>query len=43
MKQKRQFIYCFFNDIEFGMAGFSPTEPTILRIPTDLAEVLKLF
>jgi len=36
-------IIAIFNDIEFGMAGFSPTEATILKIPTDLDAVLRLF
>lgn len=36
-------IIALFNDIDYPLAGFSPTEPTILKIPTDLEAVLKLF
>src|SRR4051812_42427752 len=36
-------IIALFNGIDYPLAGFSATEPTILKIPTDLDAVLKLF
>lgn len=36
-------IIAEFNGIEYPLAGFSPDEPTILKIPTDLEAVLRLF
>ena len=36
-------IIAMFNGLDWALASFSPTEPTILIIPTDLDAVLKLF
>jgi hypothetical protein len=40
---KYWWIIAAMNGIEWPLAGFNPEEPTVLRIPTDLDAVLKLF